>query len=63
LPAWGPRWADPTWTIEGSEALEREIPSFARRIARRRIEEYAREHQIAEIGPELVRKAKELACR
>lgn len=54
---------NPIWTRQGSEALEREIPSFVRKIARRRIEEYALENQIEKIGPELVRKAKELAGR
>lgn len=47
----------PTWTPE-AEALLKEIPFFVRPAARKKIENFARENDEAEITPEVYAQAK-----
>lgn len=47
----------PTWTPE-AEALLKEIPFFVRPAARKKIENFAREHNETEITPEVYARAK-----
>jgi nucleotide-binding universal stress UspA family protein len=49
--------AAPTWTADAAARLER-IPFFVRKMARRRIEEYAQERGVAEINLEVYEEAR-----